>query len=289
MLFKKIIKLTIVLLLLGVVVWYFFIKDYNYKVTFRTRQVPGVVYSEIINWNERQPDINNAVITLEKTPFNVIKQELRTENSILKIHWVIKKENDSTTLVTAKIKEEGYGFKQNIEVLYSKNDFVKRSIKAVQSVKNVLELDAEKFRVSHVEADEIPSSHCVCTTIESKIHEKALQMINHSDVPLKYIRLNNFNILGHPFLEVTSWNLKDDVIKFDFCFPIAKEESYPDSKNIIIKDLVSEKALKVKFYGNYGISDRGWFTIIDYANSKGISLDFKPVEVFKKDPHEVGD
>lgn len=285
---SKFIKVTVILLVFITGIWYFFIKDYNYKVTFKTDKAPGIVYNHVLNWNNDESFNKVVVQTLNKTPFTKIQQQLGLGDTILKIDWEFERYDTKTTLVTAKIKDENHSFIQNIEVLYSKNNFVKRSIKAVQSVKNVVIEDSEKFKVSPVEEAEIPASHCVCSSIGSTIHEKALQMINYSDLPLTYIRNNHLKIIGHPFLEVTFWNFKEDFIKFDFCFPIERENNYPDFNDIMIRDIPSKRALKVKFNGNFSISDRAWFTIIDYANSNNIALNFNPIEIFKNDPHDGG-
>ena len=70
------IKYLVFLLLIGSGIWYFVIKDYNYKITFTTAQVPGIVYDHILKWNNAQ-DGNNGVITvIGQTPFTEIHQKL---------------------------------------------------------------------------------------------------------------------------------------------------------------------------------------------------------------------
>ena len=54
------------------------------------------------------------------------------------------------------------------------------------------------------------------------------------------------------------------------------------------KKTTEKRALKTIFNGNYKISDRAWFSIIDYASTKGVEIEQLPVEIFRNDPHSGG-
>ena len=49
---KKRLTYIIVLLLITTGIWYFFIKEYDYLITFKTTNAPGVVYHKLLHWNE---------------------------------------------------------------------------------------------------------------------------------------------------------------------------------------------------------------------------------------------
>jgi len=277
----------IVLVLLGI--WYFFIKDYNYKITFKTPQVPTNVYNQIIKYNDGEPNDNKVVSILNKTPFNEIQQELKSGDSIIKLNWFLSKLNDSTTLVTLKIKDEAHSFNQNFQALFFKNAFIEKRIsKATQFGKN-MNHEAELYKISSVTRAEIPSFNCVYISLESTLQTKAVTMLRNIEMLTNYIRDNNLEISNHPFSEITDWDIENDSIKFNFCFPIKEMGDYPLSEKLKIKKMLKKEALKIVFNGNYRDSDKAWYGIIDYSKSNNINIKMTPFEIYLNDPHEGGD
>jgi len=277
----------IVLVLLGV--WYFFIKDYNYKITFKTPQIPAIVYNQIIKYNDGEPKNTKVVRVLNKSPFNEIQQELKRGDSVIKLNWVLSKVNDSITLVTLKIKDEAHSFKQNFQAIFSKNAFVKNRIsKATQFGEN-MNHEAESYKISSVTKAEIPAFNCAYISLESTIENKAMTMLNNIEMLTNYIRDNNMEISNHPFSEITNWNIENDSINFNFCFPIKEMENYPFTERIKIKKTLKKKALKIVYNGNYKYSDKAWYGIIEYSKSNNINIEMTPFEIYLNDPHQGGD
>jgi effector-binding domain-containing protein len=276
----------ILLVFLGV--WYFFIKDYNYKITFKTNQVPAIVYNQIIKYNDGEPSNNKVVSILNKTPFNEIQQELKSGDSVIKLNWFLSKVNDSTTLVTLKVKDEAHSLKQNFQALFFKNSFVKKRISKVQQFGKEINQEAESYKISSVTKAAIPFYNCACISLESTVQNKAIIMLNNIEVLTNYIRDNNLEISNNPFSEITDWNIENDSIKFNFCFPINEMDNYPLSESVKIKKTVKKEALKIVYNGNYRDSDMGWYGIIEYAKSNNISIKFRPFEIYLNDPHQGG-
>jgi len=284
----KKIKLLIAFILLGGLTWYFIIKDYNYRVTFTTSQAPGIVYDHLTKWNNGE-NVNNKIVNiLMQSPFSEIQQELIVGDSIFKINWILKKKNDSTTLVIAKIKDEQHSFIQNLQVPFYNNAFVKRSLSTVKKFGESLIQNAKNYKISKVTKDKIPSKYCAFISLESKPRDKASAMVKNIYIVMNYIKENNIKLVGHPFLEITEWDVVEDLIKFNFCFPIQERDEYPATSAIKFKKTKEKSALKVIFNGNYKISDTAWYAIIDYAQTNKIDIDELPVEVFLNDPHEGG-
>lgn len=277
------------ILLLGIILalgWYFFIKGHDYKITFETTQAPGIVYSTLTGWNNWEPTTNKVVKTISKRPFTNLSQELSiSSDSLISIDWVIKRKNDSTTQVTALLTDKNHSFYQKLRVPFFKTDFVKCALSTLKHIKEGLIIHKSEYKLSHVSQSTIPKQYGVYMSLESSLHDKANQMIKHAGVLMQYIRENNIKISGDPFVEVTHWNLQEDTINFDFCFPISKQDSMPISKNIHIKALQEKPALKILFNGNYRVSDRAWFTLLDYAETNHIDIKNLPIEIFKNDPH----
>ncbi|WP_452223897.1 hypothetical protein [Lacinutrix chionoecetis] len=268
--------------------WYFLIKDYDYKVTFKTTHAPGTVYSTLIGWNNWEPNSKQAVTTISKKPFSEIEQNLKVSDSIINIKWSIHKESDSITKVTALLKDTEHSFIQKLKVPFTKTDFVKRSINTVSKIRKGLKIHEEEYKVSSVTKEVFPAQNCAYITLSGKLNEKAKLMMTHTIDVMNYIRNNELQLTGHPFLEVTNWNQKKDIMTFDFCFPIAKQDSYPKSEMVKIKTSDKKEAIKTMFNGNYRISDRAWFSLIDYAKNKNIAINELPIEVFLNDPHSGG-
>lgn len=269
--------------------WYLFIKDYHYKITFKTSQAPGIVYSTIIGWNNWEPKSKKVVSTKSKIPFSKISQELKVSDSVIGIHWLINRESDSITKVTAHLKDLEHNLAQKLKIAFTKTDFVKRSLTTLKHIREGINEHQKEYKLSLIEKALFPEKTCACTTLTGKLNEKAKLMIAHTIDVLEYTRDNEINIIGDPFLEVTTWNLNEDLITFDFCFPIAQQNNYPKSKLVKVKTIKEQLVLKTVFNGNYRISDRGWFTLLDYANRNNIEVETKPIEVFLNDPHSGGD
>ncbi len=269
--------------------WYLFIKDYDYKVTFETNHPPGVVYNTLVRWNNWEPKSKKVVSIRAKKPFSEVSHKLEVFDSIVEIDWCIQKKSDSITKVTAFFKDKENSLFQKLRVPFLKTAFVDRSILMVKNIKEVLKIHEKKYKVSSIEKTIFPKKNVVYITASCKLHEKAKAMMKYTSVIMKYIKTNELMLNGDPFLEITDWNLNEDRITFDFCFPISKEDNYPKSDVIKVKSTNEKEALKLIFNGHYGISDRGWYTLIDYAERNTIKVDILPTEVFLNDPHSGGD
>ncbi|WGH76093.1 hypothetical protein P8625_02700 [Tenacibaculum tangerinum] len=285
---KKIIVSGSIIVFLIVIGWYFFVKDYDYKISFSTNQAPGIVYNTLLGWNNWEPINKKAVVTNYKVPFSELTQQLNVSDSIITINWLIERKSDSITKVTALLKDVKHSLHQKMMIPFSKTDFVKRSLTTVKHIREGLKIHNTEYKLSLVEEAVFTKQTCAYITLSCKMNEKAKLMIAHTIDVMDYLRNNEIERIGNPFLQVTQWDLNKDFITFDFCFPIANDKSYPKSKLIKIKTVEQTKALKTVFNGNYKISDRGWFTLLDYADRKNIAIKTLPIEVFLNDPHSGG-
>jgi effector-binding domain-containing protein len=121
------------------------------------------------------------------------------------------------------------------------------------------------------------------------VSEKAgFMMRNIADV-MNFINDNNLELNGDPFLEVTRWNTQAQTMQYDFCFPIKKTDSLPQSDLIKYKEARSIEGLTTIFNGNYSVADKAWYALIDYATQNQIEIELLPIEVYLDDPHAGGD
>jgi len=284
----KKLSIIITICILGFGLWYFMVKSYDYKVTFNTSLSTRAVYSSISDWSNWKDPKKQLVTTLYKKTFSEIEQEFKVSDSIINIHWEIERVSDSATKISALLTDKGHSFIQKLKAPFIKTDFVKRSIQTVKKIKNDLKGHESSFKLSSVEKAIIPETHCACISTKSTLNKKALEMISYNSELLQYINLNNLKLDGKPLLKVTDWDFDTDMISFDFCFPIKKLVSYPKHTNIKIKTIEERPALKVTFNGNYIMSDRAWFSLIDYAKQNHIEIEPLPTEFFFNNPHNGG-
>jgi len=117
---------------------------------------------------------------------------------------------------------------------------------------------------------------------------KSRDMLASIGLVMFHLRNNNVDLAGDPFLQIKEWNKQTGAIKFDFCFPIIKNDSISETNDVKFKETLPQKALKAIFHGNYKISDSGWYYLIDYAERHHLEIDQLPTEIFLNDPHEGG-
>jgi effector-binding domain-containing protein len=105
---------------------------------------------------------------------------------------------------------------------------------------------------------------------------------------LQFLNVNHLKAGDFPFLIINTWNLNKNTINFRYCFPIKLKDSMPFHKDIKFDVLKPQKALKAIYNGNYKTSDRGWFTLHEYAKRHHVAIKNKPIEFFYHNPHNGG-
>ncbi|MDX1472110.1 MAG: hypothetical protein R3213_11485, partial [Flavobacteriaceae bacterium] len=288
--YKKSLSLLLLIGLCGVLIWYFN-KGYNYRISFKTPQSPGAVYSTLVNWGTLSTfAVDSAKIT-SKQPFEEIKQKFYMNDSVFDYMWEIEPINDSLTKVVAYVNDEANSFDQNLIVPFKKNDFVNRSIKEVKLIRDFITQLHENFKVEIVEDSifDVSTKYCAYMPLESKINQKAGTMATNIGYIMGYIRANDIELAGEPYLWVKELDLANDYIKFDFCFPIQRKDSLPQSQLVKFKDPQDFKAIKAIFNGNYRSTDFAWFELMRYAKKQGISIKEQPLEIFYDDPQSGTD
>ncbi len=286
---KKQVGLLIGLILIGILVWHFAIKDYNYRISFTTKDSPGLVYSNLNSWNfiKELPD-SSEVSVIEKHPFKSITQQVKVNDSLFEYRWELEKWADSLTKVTVFVTDLNNQFKQNISSPFVKNDFVKRSILTVKDLGEEWVNYRDKFRIGEVTKANFAKQFCAYITVNSKVTEKAGTMIRNIADVMGFINTNNLDLQGDPFLQVTQWDTQAGTITYDFCFPIKREDTLSNSTLVKFKEVPEFSGIKTVFNGNYSISDKAWYTLLDYAQAHKINIDLLPVEIYRNDPHTGG-
>ncbi|MGB0789431.1 MAG: hypothetical protein ACPGQR_07830, partial [Marinirhabdus sp.] len=268
---------------LAVLVWYFGIKNYEHKITFTTKQPPGVVFYHVLNW---QPQNGADVVNIEtQRPFSELVQNVWANGSGYTFRWAFQQKKESKTLVSVYISDKKNGFVQKLKTPFLNTAFEKRNIAAVKQLGEALVLGGKKFNVHSITDTLVAPQYCACLSLGSTIANKAATMLRNIETVMGYIKKNGVVLQGHPFVEVIHWDIETQRIRFNFCFPIKKTGPLPENPAIQFKTTQPFKALKAEFNGNYSISDQAWYYLLDHAERHGTTLKKQPVEYFLNDPH----
>lgn len=289
---KKIkILILIVFILLGSLTWYLFLKPNDYIVRFKVKTSPGTLFSEVEVWNILNQKRDSFLYKINrKTPYTLINETLQIDEMFLVMDWNFKSISDSITEVRIGVKEDKNSIYNRLTVPFFNTLFKKTAIEAVQDFKDDIYYKLEtKYKVKYIGIDTIPEiKYAFIASKNINLRDKAHEMIKNNATLLAFINAHKLKDGEHPFLVIDKWNLNDNTIDFRFCFPIKKKDSMPIHEYIKFDVIRPQKALKAIYHGNYITSDRGWFTLLEYAKRHNIPIENNPLEIFYNNPHYGG-
>ncbi|KAA1244093.1 GyrI-like domain-containing protein [Aquimarina sp. RZ0] len=286
---KKII-VVILVSLLGVSVWYLWIKKYDYQVSFKVNTAPGSLYYntlEIESWGIFEE--NEPVSIIETTLLKNIRQKVDSHEDSYILDWHFKPVEDTITKITVGFVSEQKSIKNRLSVLTGSADFVKLYKKQMTEYRAMLHDFTKKFRIHIHGIDEVPPIQYAYSSVKTKRTDKANEMIKmNRDLYPKLYKIDKIKKF-FPLITVEHWDFKSDSIQFNYGFPVTNKDSlevYPDIK---YKERASRKALKATYFGNYRNSDQAWFSLLEYADRNNISVEKTPIEIFYNNPMHGGD
>ncbi|WP_282051375.1 AraC family transcriptional regulator [Maribacter aquivivus] len=281
---RKVITITIAIISIALL-WYFFIKPQDYQIRVVGKANPGTINQALKAWNKTLPEASirqlNDISTLE--------QMIVSGDSTHIYKWNISPITDSTSQIVVDVKDANFSLSNKIAIPFSDTNFEKQSRKTVTDFIESLNVHRKEFKVTFMGKDELPSTYCACVEHKSLQSNKAFEMMESYPFINSVIASNGIQVNGVPFIETTDWNMQNDSISFNFCYPIIKTDSLPFIKNLVYKEFIGMKSLKAIYNGNYMTSDRAWYTLLDYAREKNIDIDRKPIEFFFNNPNMGGD
>ncbi|MEZ4779715.1 MAG: GyrI-like domain-containing protein [Flavobacteriaceae bacterium] len=286
----KIVTWGLLIAILGTLIWYFFIKEYDYQINFEVKTTTGTVNQSIKSWNSSHENPQPIQQISEKE----LIQKITIKDSSFTYLWNISPKNDSILKVTAYISDAKNRFKNRITIPFYETDFEKTSKRVTEELFNKLNNHLKEIKVKIEGKENSPSNYAAYVSLKTHQIEKAKGMMENFNLLSSFVADNYLEPSGQPFLEITSWNKTTDSLSFNFCFPFKKPDSvYIDSltinSKISIKQFPSKKALKAIYNGNYITSDRAWYALEDYAKKNNIPVEMFPIEVFYNNPNMGGD
>lgn len=281
---KRKISLVIVSILIAFLGWYLFLKPNDYLITFTTNTFPGAINQTIKSWDKRMQ--SNAPI--EQDGLLNLKQQLKFNDTIVQYDWEIIPITDSTSKVKVSVKDLNNSFMNKLMIPFTSTVIEKRSKKNLINFNQSLNNHIKKFKVTIVGKDELKSTYCAYVSVKGLQSEKAFEMMREFPYLSGYVDAHNITTDRTPFVEITKWNMENDSIEYNFCYPIIKSDSLPTNDEIKYKNFEGIKAIKAVYNGNYITSDRAWYKLLKYAEKHNIEVANTPVEVFYNNPSMGG-
>ncbi|AWX44075.1 hypothetical protein HME9304_01075 [Flagellimonas maritima] len=281
---KRKISLVVLFVIIAALGWYLFIKPNDYLVSFTAKTFPGTINRTIKNWGKSMA--TNA--PLKEYGVLNLEQQLKFGDTVVVYNWKIIPITDSTSKVKVRIKDLENSLMNKILIPFTSTILEKRSKKNLLDFNQFLNEHLKKFKVNVVGIDELKSTYCAYIEVKGLQSEKAFDMMKDFPFLSGFVKENNMKVNGSPFVEITEWNMENDSIAYNFCFPIIKPDSLPLNNEIKYKKFESKKALKAIYNGNYITSDRAWYKLLDHADNKDIEVTKMPVEVFQNNPNMGG-
>ncbi len=273
------------ILLLGALVWYLFLKPNDYQVTFKTKAIPGTINQVIKLWANR---LEKSKL-LDQKDLQHFSHQIQFNDSIYTYEWNIKPLNDSTSQVKVLVTDVENSLSNKIAIPFSETDFEKRTKNTIKDLMEILREHIKSFKVTITGLDEIPSKYCAYVSLKSVQKEKAFKMMENYPFLNSVLAQNKIQLDGPPFIQIEDWDMQTDSIAFNFCYPIKKPDTLPQITGVKYKQIQGQKAIKAIFNGNYIISDRAWYAMIDYAKKNNLTIQKQPIEVFYSNPNMGGD
>lgn len=273
--------LALVAVALVALVYYVFIRSYEYEVKFKATTTPGDIIETIRIWNR---SMDNSKITAIDS-FSTLNQTIQWNKRTYTYKWNFAVVNDSVTKVNAQISEPDHMWLNKLLVPFTDQPIEKDAGEIGNLFYKVL---MEHLKITRVEVKglaQLDSSFCVCSELKTDQVGKANGMMKDFILLTSFLEKFNLKSKGAPVVRVQEWSHSKGSLEFDFCFPIEKSDSLPIVDLLTYKSFGRQLAVKAEFRGNYITSDRAWYALIDYADKNGYKISGLPIEYFYDNPN----
>lgn len=278
--------LTIGLILGIALIWYLFIKPQDYRINAKTNSRKGTINQTLKLWNGT---LEGQLEEIQQKNLGQLSQKIQFSDSTHHYNWQIVPVTDSSANIKVDITDLNHSLMNKLKIPFSDTDFEKRSRRTVMVFLEKLREHEESFKITISGEEELESMYCACVGLQSTQLQKASKMMENSPFLNSVLSKNGIELNGVPLIEITDWDVQNDNISYNFCYPIVQNDSLPVIKNIKYKTFLGKKALKATYNGNYISSDRAWYALLDYAEHNNIAIDKTPIEFFFNNPNMGGD
>ncbi len=281
---KKRVIVLIIFTIVGFLMWYLFIKPYDFLGKIKVNTFPGAINQTIKVWSKSLEDSNLNF----NADLNNVTQRITIADSSFIYKWNITALTDSTSTVKVYVTDKNNSLKNRIITPFTETDFEKTTKRTILDFNKALTSHIEGFKVTIDGKSTFESRYCAYVSLKMKQSDKAFGMMNNYSFLNSVLIGNGIKLKGLPFVQVTKWDMSTDSIHYDFCYPIIKPDTLPKLNNINFKEVKEFKGLKASYNGNYLSSDRAWYALQTYALKNKISIKNNPIEVFHNNPSTGG-
>ncbi|GGG41722.1 hypothetical protein GCM10011532_26840 [Christiangramia forsetii] len=255
-----------------------------------SRYGPGVAFYEISDWRNFSPKSKNKDIIITKsTPFESITQKLMSDNSdVLEMYWEFNRKNDSVTTISLSVGTSINELANRWAIVnpFRTSVYIDSLKQRVLEFKKRLNDVQQTYKVSlDSKITSSPEMNCICHSSSNiPIDSKASEMLGTIGYLENYVLERDLELTGPPFIKITSWNKVENVIAFDFCFPVNLAQDIKPTLEVSFREFKSSSALKAIFNGNYRLSHLAWYDLLDKATESGLNTNSLPLEIFYNNP-----
>jgi effector-binding domain-containing protein len=261
----------------------------DYQAHFAINASPDIAYYNILNWDKwNRSESNFKIEILSKTPVRNVSQKVTLKDTTLIFNWEFKKVNDSITMVRAYVSDPDRKLYNRLTVPFINTRFREGVRNNLLDIQTRLDLMLEKFRYKYTGFHHFEKKSCVYINLRSTRKDKAREMMSNVTELNQFVKENNLELDGNPFLVFHDWNELNDSINFDFCFPVSRIDAVPEDPKIKFMTVESMDAIKTDFFGNYGMTDITWYNLAEEARKHGYRSNHKLIELYLNDPHSGG-
>ncbi len=281
----KKISFLLLFLILGGIVLYVFVYPYDYLITMQVKANTGTINQTVKLWNL---SLKNSELQWDED-LTHLSQTLHFNDSTHIYDWNISQVNDSVSKIKIFTKDSAHSIINKIKIPFFETSFEKRTKNTLEGFTKILAEDLKFIKVKVVGEAEIDSTYYAYVRNKTSQFGKAGGMMR--DFPLldPYLVNRGVALNGKPFIEITRWDMANDSLEFNFCYPIIKNDSLPIHPDLNYGVRKKQRAIKAIYNGNYITSDRAWYALLEYAEMNNIKITGLPVEIFYNNPNTGGD
>ena len=278
MMTRKIIS-GVLFLALTVVIWFLFIRDYDFRVKFSVETLPDIALATFKTWQTTQ---DGTLIGIDYDQ-NTVEEQYILKGKKIHVNWRFTFNGDSITTVYAAFKSEDDPIWSRIRSLFDQ-DIKSQASYLARDFFSKLNEHLAKIRVDVIGLEVMKEMDCLCVPLQTDQLGKAMGMMANYSFLSDYLIENEIEVIGNPVVEVVNWDESEDILAYNFCFPVRLFQQI-EHPVFIRRTFPETEMLKAEFFGNYISSDRAWYALIAYAERNNIAILKKPIEIFYNNPN----
>ncbi len=276
---RKFVGVLLAALLAGLA-WYLFILPFEFKVTFQTKALPGVIEQCI------KTGFTHA--TYSKEANEEVLQQITMDSSEYQLTWLFKELNDSTTSVSVLFHEPGRSLLNKFLVPFRATQIESHAEESIREFYEALKKHISNFKVKVEGPTELDRMFYVYAPVKTTQTGKAGGMMAHYNLISSFVVSNQLETRGVPLLSVDRWDEETDSLYYHFGFPVLFKDTLPEHELLKYQWIGPKKVIKAVYHGNYITSDRAWYALRNYAKKNKLEVVGAPIEFFYSNPNFGG-